>query len=148
MKLPAINPQIALTAIRTITGITLALHGAQKVFGAFGGSGLASFAQFLAPLGVPIWLSQLAAYCEFIGGVMLVLGVATEIGALLGIGVMIGAIFLVHISHGFFLENNGYEYALNLLVSCCALLVGGSGDYALFDPFKRDIQIDLDTHLL
>lgn len=128
---------IALLILRLTVGSTFMMHGSQKVFGAFGGSGLAGFAGYGATLGVPVWLSHLAAIFEFVGGVMMFFGLATELGACMGVCVMLGAIYLVHGSKGYFAQTGGYEYALNLMLLCVAIAVGGPGDYAMWDVFKN-----------
>jgi len=124
--------------LRIMLGSTFILHGAQKVFGAFGGPGLMGFAQWLAPMGVPMGLSYLAACSEFCGGLMIFFGVATELGALMGLVVMIGGIILVHLpTRTYFLQTGGFEYAFNLALVCIAQILGGAGVFALWDPFKK-----------
>jgi putative oxidoreductase len=123
--------------LRMAVGSTFLLHGLQKVFGLFQGSGISQFAQGLVAKGVPIWLSYLAALFEFIGGILIILGLGTEIGACMGICVMIGAIVLVHGKSGYFLQQGGFEYAWNLLLCCLALLCTGPGAFAVWDPFIR-----------
>lgn len=92
----------ALTIVRIMLGIIFIAHGAQKVLGLFGGSGLQGFVQWSATLGIPSWLAYCAAISELIAGILLVLGIASEIGALLVIGIMFGAIYFVHLKNGFF----------------------------------------------
>lgn len=127
----------AMTLLRLLLGSTFLLHGSQKVLGLFGGPGLAGFASFVNQnLGLPLFLGYLAAFCEFLGGWLVLLGVITEIGALLIIPVMLTAVFKVHWVHGYFTQNNGFEYPLNLLLVALALIVGGPGKLALWDPWK------------
>ncbi len=131
----------AMTILRLLLGGTFILHGSQKVLGLFGGPGLAGFASFVSQnMGLPLFLGYLAAFCEFLGGWLVLLGVITELGALLIIPVMLTAIFKVHWSHGYFTQNNGFEYPLNLLLVALALLVGGPGKLALWDPWKEKRQ--------
>ena len=125
----------ALLLIRITVGSTFLAHGSQKVFGLFGGPGLRNFAAWLTTLQVPHWLSYLAALSELIGGCLILLGIATELGALLIIPIMGGAIFLVHWNKGYFLQDGGFEYPLNLLLFAIAIIIGGPGKYALWDPF-------------
>ncbi len=126
----------ALTIVRIMLGIIFIAHGAQKVLGLFGGSGLQGFVQWSATLGIPSWLAYCAAISELIAGILLVLGIASEIGALLVIGIMFGAIYFVHLKNGFFTQNGGYEYALSLLVFASAVLIGGPGKAYLWCPCK------------
>jgi putative oxidoreductase len=130
------NQDWALFIIRVVIGVVFVLHGSQKVFGWFGGQGLDGFANYLSAMNVPAFLSYLAACMELFGGIMIVLGIATEIASLVLVPVMIVAVYLVHWEHGYFIQNNGYEYALNLTFFLIALIIGGPGKYALYDPFK------------
>lgn len=126
---------LALALIRIMTGIVFTAHGAQKIFGAFGGTGLQKFVAWLTSMGVPVYLGYAAAYSEFIGGLLLLLGIASRLGALMIIGVMVGAIYLVHYKHGFF-GPEGFEYPLVLLVMAVAILIGGSGLCSLTRMFE------------
>lgn len=128
----ACSSQLALFIVRMVVGSIGVLHGSQKVLGLFGGPGLAGFAAWLATLGVPAWLAYVGAFGEFIGGLMIMLGIATELGAAILAVDMLFAIYLVHWGHGYFLQNNGSEYALNIIILCIALIIGGPGCYALW----------------
>lgn len=128
--------QLALTLVRVTLGSIFILHGGQKVLGLFGGPGLESFVQWIGTMGVPSWLGYLAAFAEFIGGILLLTGCAAELGALMVIGVMIGAVVVVHWKHGYFGQNGGFEYPFNLALFALAIVIGGPGDYALWDMFK------------
>lgn len=114
---------LALTVLRVSTGAVFIAHGAQKVLGLFGGSGLEGFAQWSATLGIPSWLAYTAAFFELIGGLLLVLGIGVSIGALMTAAVMVGAIWFVHLEKGFFSQNGGYEYALVLLINSIVILL-------------------------
>lgn len=133
----AILQSYALLLVRLVVGSVFLLHGAQKVFGFFGGPGLEGFASYITSLGLPASLGYLAAIFELAAGLMLVLGIATELGALMTIPVMKVAIYLVHWSNGYFIQNQGYEYALNLLLLAVAIIIGGPGAHALWDPFAK-----------
>ncbi len=115
--------------LRVPVGIILAAHGAQKLFGWFGGYGLDGTAQWMGSIGLqPGYLMALLAGAgEFFGGLMLVLGLLTRLGAALNVVAMAVALFWVHAANGFFLSNNGYEYALALLAATASLLVMGGG---------------------
>ena len=126
----------ALCIVRLLMGTTFLLHGSQKVLGLFGGPGLEGFANFVSSMGVPKILGYAAAFFEFFGGALMLLGILTEIGALMAIPVMIGAMVLVHAKNGFFIQNGGFEYSLNLLILALVLIIGGPGAGALWDPFK------------
>ena len=115
--------------LRIPIGIILSAHGAQKLFGWFGGYGLEGTGQWMASVGLePGYLmALLAGGAEFFGGLALVLGVFTRPAALVSAVTMLVAIFSVHISHGLFMSNNGYEFALALLAASLALMIQGGG---------------------
>ena len=123
-----------LTIIRLLVGLTFVLHGAQKVFGIFGGPGLAGFAQYVtSTMGLPSFFAYTAAFVEFGAGLLLVLGLFTEYAALSLMPVMLVAIFGVHFKSGFFAQTGGYEYALNLLILLLVLVIGGAGKLTVVD---------------
>ncbi|MBW3624667.1 MAG: DoxX family protein [Armatimonadetes bacterium] len=109
-------------------------HGAQKLFGGFGGRGLEGFAASVENMGFtpPMLFAVLAAGSEFFGGLMVALGVLAEIGALAILFTMIVAIWKVTGKRGFFIQNEGYEYNLLIIAVCVALILAGPGRYALW----------------
>lgn len=119
--------------LRVPVGIILIAHGAQKLFGWFGGYGLEGTGQFMASLGLePGYLmALLAGSAEFFGGLALVLGVLTRPAALISAFTMAVAMFTAHIGNGLFMANNGYEYALTLLVVTVALAIQGAGYFSV-----------------
>lgn len=127
----------ALLLVRLVVGSIFVAHGAQKVFGLFGGPGLENFVAWATSLGLPVVLAYLAPFAEFIGGLMLLLGIVPELGALITIPVMIGAIVLVHKGHGYFMQNGGFEYPLNLIFLAIAIIIGGHGKCALWNPLGK-----------
>ena len=122
----------ALFLIRVSLGITFVLHGSQKVFGFFGGAGLNGFAQWILTLGFSAWLGYVVSFIELISGILLVFGVASELAALSIIPIMLVAIWKVHLQHGFFIQNNGYEYALHLIIAALAIIIAGPGKLNLY----------------
>ena len=121
--------EVALSIVRIMLGIIFTVHGAQKVFGLFGGPGLEGFAQWAGSVGISSTLAYAASFTELLGGLLLLTGIAAEIGGLLAIGVMLGAIYFIHGKNGFFIQNGGYEYALSLLVFSLAIVIGGPGKW-------------------
>lgn len=114
--------------LRLVLGFTMAAHGAQKLFGWFGGYGLQGTAGFFAEqLGMKpgIFWAALAGGGEFFGGLLLILGLATRFAALNTAVVMLVAILTVH-SSAFFLPA-GMEFALSLLAMSVALIISGGG---------------------
>ena len=130
------GPAYAMLVVRLMLGSTFMLHGAQKVFGAFDGPGLAAFSQGVTKMGMPAFMGSLAALFEFFGGVLVFLGIVPELGALMIVPVMLVAVFVSHWSNGYFSKNHGYEYAFNLLLASIAVILGGGGKLALWDPLR------------
>tara|TARA_B100001063_G_scaffold246708_1_gene287104 strand:+ start:1633 stop:2115 length:483 start_codon:yes stop_codon:yes gene_type:complete len=120
---------LAALILRVPVGIILIAHGAQKLFGWFGGYGLEGTGQWMASIGLePGYLMALmAGSAEFFGGIALVLGLLTRPAALVVAFTMVVAIVTTHLSNGLFMSNNGYEYALTLLAASLALMIQGGG---------------------
>lgn len=118
-----------LLALRVPVGIIFAAHGAQKLFGWFGGYGLEGTGGFFATLGLEpgYLLALLAGSAEFFGGLALIAGFLVRPAAAALAFTMLVAIFAAHFEGGLFLSNNGYEYALALLAVTVALLFNGGG---------------------
>jgi putative oxidoreductase len=120
-------------ALRVPVGLIFAAHGAQKLFGWFGGYGLEGTGQFFGSVGLsPGYLmALLAGAAEFFGGLALVLGLLVRPAAAALAFAMLVAIFAVHIGKGFFMSSNGYEYALALLAASLSLVFSGAGRASL-----------------
>ena len=115
--------------LRLALGLIFIGHGAQKVFGVWDGPGWSKFTAGAAPMGLRpgwLWLGAAAAF-ELLGGILVLLGFATRIGALMIACVMLVAMIGVHWSGGFFLQNKGIEYTVALTGMALALLVAGGG---------------------
>ena len=120
---------LGLLILRLFVGLTLAAHGAQKLFGWFGGYGLAGTGGFLEQLGFFPGRRHalMAGLAEFGGGLLLALGLATPLAATLIISVMFVAIATVHLKHGFFNHTQGYEYNLTLAIIALTFAIIGAG---------------------
>lgn len=124
---------IALLILRVVVGALFMGHGAQKLFGFFGGPGLKMTAEWMQGLGLRparLWAIVDGAF-EFAGGLLLALGLITPIAALALIAVMLTAIVSVHWTKGLWAANGGYEYNLVLGAVAAALALGGPGTYSL-----------------
>jgi putative oxidoreductase len=123
-SLPAYGPAV----LRLVIGIIFVAHGAQKLFGVWGGTGLPGTATFFSQLGLePSYpLAVLAAGVEFGGGLLLIVGAYTVVAALALIVQMLVAIWTVHLPHGLFLPN-GYEFNLTLIAALVCLALTGPG---------------------
>ena len=122
-----------LTILRIIAGVTFVAHGSQKLFGWFGGYGLAGVGEWMESIGLaPGYLMALmAGSAEFFGGLALILGLLARPAAAELAVTMLVAIASVHLANGFFMSNNGYEFALALLAISLAVLSEGAGKLSL-----------------
>lgn len=120
-------------ALRVLVGVIFVAHGAQKLFGWFGGYGLEGTGQFFGSIGLSpgTLLALLAGTAEFFGGLALVFGLLVRPAAVALAFTMLIAILAVHIGKGFFLDKGGYEYALALFAASLSLLFSGGGRYAV-----------------
>lgn len=118
---------------RVVLGLLMAAHGSQKLFGWFGGYGLAGTGGFLESLGFRPgrFFAAAAGFSEVAGGLLVALGLLGPLGSALIISVMIVAIATVHISHGLFAQNNGIEVPLLYAVGSAAIALIGNGAYSL-----------------
>ena len=118
---------------RLVFGLIMAAHGAQKLFGWFGGYGIAGTGGFFDALGFrPGRLFAIAAgLTEFGGGLLLALGLLGPIGPALVISVMAVAAVSVHWQNGLFATSNGIELPLIYAAGAAALALTGPGRYSL-----------------
>jgi putative oxidoreductase len=129
----------AFPLVRITTGLLLIPHGAQKLFGWFGGYGLSATGQYFeSSLGMSpgIVFAALAGFVEVFGGLALILGLLTRPAAL-AVAVFMAVALSVHVPNGFFWTEGGYEYPLMWgLLAVSILLRGG-------DRYSRDSRIGL-----
>jgi putative oxidoreductase len=132
---------LGLLIIRLVLGLTVAAHGAQKLFGWFGGSGLEGFGKVMERLDIrparPFAL--LAGLGEFGGGLFVALGFLSPMGPLIVIGAMAVAILTVHLSKGFFNSSGGYEFPLLIFATSLALSIMGPGPYSLDSALRLSL---------
>jgi putative oxidoreductase len=121
-----------LLLLRVVVGGTLFAHGAQKLFGWFGGHGLRGTGGFFGSLGyrAPLAMAALAGIAEA-GGLAFALGFLTPLAALGIAVVMLTAIGSVHWKNGFFNGNGGYEFNLTLLAAAIAVTATGPGRFSI-----------------
>ena len=116
---------LALLILRLVLGIIMIGHGYSKVFG-----GLHHHVQMVSSLGLPGWLAYFSAAAEFLGGILVILGLLTRFAAL-AITINLGvAIVKVHWHNGL-LGNGGYQFPLALAAIAFALIFLGAGPIAL-----------------
>ncbi len=131
---PAIN--VSLLVVRVIVGVIFAAHGAQKLFGAYDGPGLAATVEKMGPVGYPVSIG------EFFGGLGLIVGFLSRFSAASLIVIMIGAIGMVHGKNGFFQSAGGFEYNLALIGLLMPILLAGPGRFAIgrFLPLPKSAR--------
>jgi putative oxidoreductase len=124
--------------LRLFLGGVIFPHGAQKVFGWFGGGGFAgTLQQFTEGMGIPLILALLVIIAEFFGSLALITGLLTRLAAFGIAAVMVGAMILVHWENGFFMNwsgtqaGEGFEYHLLAIGIALALILKGGGKASL-----------------
>ena len=138
-----------LAVLRLIVAAVFIAHGAQKLFGIWGGYGLAGTAGFFEQIGVrPAYpLALIVAIIEFGGGLMLAAGAMTFVVSIALATVMVGAMWKVHAAHGFFLasvpgQGNGIEFTLVLLGALVALMLSGPGAMSIDGRRARSAEAE------
>jgi len=123
---------VAFLIVRAIVGLGIAAHGAQKLFGWFGGYGVAGTGGFFEGLGFrPGAVFAVAAGLGEFAGVLTFLGLGGALGPVLTIAVMTTAILTVHLGKGFFTATNGPELPLLYIAGSLAIAFAGNGAYSL-----------------
>ena len=125
--------------LRVVAGVIFFAHGAQKLFGWFGGYGLTGTGQFMDSLGLSpgYAMALLAGSAEFFGGLALIIGLLVRPASVILAVTMVVAILSVHLGNGLFMSNNGYEFALALLAMTVSLLLSGAGKLSLDGVLSR-----------
>lgn len=118
---------LAVLIARIVLGAIMLVHGWHKIFPR---GSLYNFAQSVSHMGMPYWLGYVAAFTEFFGGALLILGLLVPIAAL-GVAIdMAVAILKVHLHHGL-TGPMGYEFPLSLFALALVILTSGSGHLAV-----------------
>lgn len=116
---------VSLLIVRVIVGVIFMAHGAQKLFGAFGGPGLSGVVEMMGPIGYLVTIG------EFFGGFGLIVGFLCRFSAASLIVIMIGAIAMVHGKNGFFQSDGGFEYNLALIGLLAPIFLAGPGKLSI-----------------
>ncbi len=124
---------LGLLIIRLVIGILFIGHGAQKLFGWFGGYGLKGTGGWFESIGMKpgVTMALFAGLTELVGGILLAAGLLTPLAALMIAGTMVMAIVKVHGPNGLWSTSNGYEYNLTLVAVTIGLALIGPGRYAI-----------------
>jgi putative oxidoreductase len=133
--------ELGLLILRVVVGALFVGHGAQKLFGLFGGHGVAGTAGFFDSIGLrPGRLHAISAgIAELTGGLLLALGLLTPLAAVLVTAVMVAAIITVHLRNGVWVTENGVEYPLVLIAAAFAVTAIGAGDWSLDGVLDLDV---------
>jgi putative oxidoreductase len=135
-KLISTTNDVTLTFMRLVLGVVFLAHGCQKLLGWFGGYGFSGTMGFFTHLGMPAALAFMVIITEFFSGLGLIVGLLTRIAALGVSGLMVGAIFILHLQNGLFMnwygnqKGEGYEYHLLAIAIAATLLLRGAGAFS------------------
>ena len=123
---------------RVFVGLVILPHGLQKLFGMFGGYGFSATLEFFSgSMGIPVPIGFLIIMGESVGAVFLIIGLLSRISAAGLLIIMIGAIFMGHFQHGFFMnwfgnqQGEGFEYHLLVIGLSLIVILNGGGRWAL-----------------
>jgi putative oxidoreductase len=124
---------IGLLIIRLVIGLLFVGHGAQKLFGWFGGYGLKGTGGWFESIGMKpgVTMALFAGLAELIGGLLFAVGLLTPLAGIMIAGTMLMAIVKVHAPNGLWSTANGYEYNLTLIAVAIGIALIGPGQYAL-----------------
>jgi putative oxidoreductase len=117
---------LGLLVLRLALGAVMIAHGYQKIFG-----GMPQFMQMLQHMGIPAWMAYLTVAAEFGGGILLVAGFLTRIAAIAIFLDMAVAISKVHLQHGLFSKNGGFEFPMVCAAIAFSLIWSGAGPIAM-----------------
>lgn len=140
---PLSRMNFSLLIIRVVTGLIFFMHGYQKLFDDGFGTTRDNFDAMGVPL--PAVTAFLAIVLELVGGFMLFSGIYTRILGLLFSLEMLAAIAFVHFENGFFVGNNGVEFALLLLAVSAGFVIAGAGQYSSDAAFNLPYSEDWKT---
>lgn len=144
-KLIQTDRDISSLVLRILLGIVFFPHGAQKVFGWFGGYGFGgTMGFFTEKLGIPVFFAFLAIVAEFLGSFALISGFLTRVAALGIACVMVVAVFMLHLQYGFFMnwfgkqQGEGFEYHILAVAIAIALMIKGGGRWSIDEAISKN----------
>lgn len=149
VKLLKTEDTLILLVLRVTLGIVIFAHGAQKLFGIWGGHGVnwtvEAWAQWW---NMPSIITYLVIIVESIGAICLILGFASRIWAFLIGMVMVGAIYLVHLRWGFYMNwymqpqtGEGFEYHILVLSMVAVIVIGGAGKWSIDSEILKKLSV-------
>lgn len=143
-RLMMTDDDISRFVVRLFLGLVMFPHGAQKLLGWFGGHGYSGTMEFFTTqLGLPAVVVILVIVAEFFGALGLIVGFLGRVAAFGILCVMLGAMFMIHLRVGFFMnwygsqQGEGYEYHLLAIGMALAVIIGGSGAFSVDRAITR-----------
>jgi putative oxidoreductase len=136
-KLMQTDDDTGMLIVRLALGIVMFPHGAQKLLGWFGGGGYSATMEGMTKMGMPAVVVFLVIIAEFFGALGLITGFLGRVAAFGVLCVMLGAIFLVHLPNGFFMnwmgnqKGEGIEYHILAIGMALAIMIKGSGRFSI-----------------
>ncbi|MGH7884655.1 MAG: DoxX family protein [Thermodesulfobacteriota bacterium] len=136
------SESFSLFITRVVLGVVILPHGLQKVFGLFGGYGYSATVGFFESMGIPSIIAILIILAESAGAIGLIAGFLSRFCAFGLAIVMLGAMFLVHLPNGFFMnwtgnqKGEGIEYHILVIGLALVVLIGGSGRWSIDSIFS------------
>lgn len=141
-KLVQTEDDAAIAVVRIMLGVVFFGHGAQKMLGWFGGHGFSGTMGAMTQMGLPAAVVLLVILAEFFGSLGLIVGFLGRIAAFGIACVMLGAVFMVHLPFGFYMnwygaqKGEGIEYHLLALGMALAVMIKGSGRWSIDRSFS------------
>ncbi len=125
--------------MRIAAGLFMMPHGAQKLFGMFGGN-INGTIGFFGKIGLTpaTELAYLVGFVEFFGGLLIVLGLLTRPAAAASVILLLVAVFKVHMGNGFFWTARGYEYPLLWAILMFVIFIRGGGDKSVDNSIGKE----------
>ena len=127
------SASLGISLIRVLFGVAIAAHGSQKLFGWFGGHGLKGTGGFFETLGFRpgVIFAAIAGLSEFVGGLLMTIGLFAPLGVAMVLAAMSVAIVSVHLKNGFFAANNGVEMPFLYAAAAVGVAFTSGGAYSL-----------------
>lgn len=143
----------AIFFLRVAAAMVILPHGAQKVFGWFGGHGFnATYTAFTSGMGIPSFLAVLAILAESLGGLFLLIGIMSRVSAV-GIAITMIVAATMHFQNGFFMNwygngtGEGFEFHILMVAITAVLAIRGGGALALDNIFSRKVKEPIQKEL-
>ena len=126
---------LALFILRVVVGAVFVVHGAQKLFGMFGGIGLEGTTKIIEGVGLPIpnIFAAVWGFIEFAGGFFLIFGIVARWAASMVLATVIVHLWKINLAYCFSIQNGVIEHSLRLIGACVPLILLGAGSWSVWD---------------